>query len=358
MLEVAARKRLGEFQLDVDFAAAAGETLVVVGESGSGKTTLLKLLAGIDRPDSGRIIVAGQPYFDGRRQVDVPAWERMVGFVPQDYALFPHLSVRENVAFGLRAQGISGAAAAPRVMRSLEQFGIGDLAAARPSELSGGQQQRVAIARALVLEPALLLLDEPLSALDLGTRQAIRTELRRVLKSLSCVTVYVTHAPSEALVLGDRIVVLEDGRVAQAGAREELLRRPRSTYIAAFLGLNLFRGRVIDQSADGVARISTMAGELRACSVDGAGPDVVVTVAPKAVRLHRERPLTHDTNVFSGTVAEVIPEPPGGDRMRVRLDGELSLVADISASALRGLGLREGGDVWASIDVGDIVAYS
>ena len=216
MLDVAVSKRLGNFHLDVALTVTAGSTLVVVGESGSGKSTLLRLLAGLAQPDAGQITLGGRSYFDASSGVEIPAWQRAVGFVPQDYALFPHLTVAENVGFGLRAQGMSDAAIAPRVAQSLDRLGVASFAASRPSELSGGQQQRVALARALVLEPELLLLDEPLSALDLRTRQVIRTELRRILETLPCVTVYVTHAPSEALVLGSQIAVLENGRVSAA----------------------------------------------------------------------------------------------------------------------------------------------
>ncbi len=197
--------------------AAAGETVVVVGESGAGKTTLLRLIAGIERPDTGRIVLGDEVYFDASAGVNVDAWQRNVGYVPQAYTLFPHLSVEENVAFGLRAQGIGRASALQRAARALDQLGIAGYGAARPSDLSGGQQQRVAIARALVLAPAVLLLDEPLSALDAATRRAVRQELRQALAQASCVTLYVTHAPAEAIGPGDRVVTLDHGRVVPFG---------------------------------------------------------------------------------------------------------------------------------------------
>ncbi len=173
----------------------------------------------------------------------LPPFDRPVGYVSQSYALFPHLDARDNVAFGLRASGLGRRAARHEAGALLERLGIGDLAARRPGQLSGGQQQRVALARALILEPALLLLDEPLSALDVETRHAVRSELRQLLAALSCVTVFVTHSPLEALVFGDRIVVLEHGRVAQVGDRAALLRQPRSRYVATLLGLNLLPGQ-------------------------------------------------------------------------------------------------------------------
>lgn len=223
MLDLAVAKRLGNFQLDVTLSVAAGETVVVMGESGAGKTTLLRLIAGIDRPDTGRIIVGDDVYVDTASGIVLPAWQRDVGYVPQEYTLFPHLTALDNVAFGLRAQGIGRGSAVPRATRALDQMGIADYAPARPSELSGGQQQRVAIARALVLDPAVLLLDEPLSALDLATRRSIRHELRQALTRLSCVTLYVTHAPAEALSPGDRVVVLERGHVAHLDNRDAVV---------------------------------------------------------------------------------------------------------------------------------------
>src|SRR5581483_1028770 len=186
-------KNFGEFTLDVDLRVEAGKTLVVVGESGAGKSTLLRSIAGLEMPDQGRVGCDADVFFDSERGQYQPAWHRPVGYVPQDYALFPHLDVFENVAFGLRAGGSSHGTIEERVTSTLVRFRLEQFAHRRPSQLSGGQQQRVALARALVLEPAVLLLDEPLSALDLRTRQSTRGELKRLLAELTCITVYVTH---------------------------------------------------------------------------------------------------------------------------------------------------------------------
>jgi molybdate transport system ATP-binding protein len=213
MLRASLGKRFGDFVLDVQLHVEQGRTLVLVGESGSGKTTVLRLLAGLAQPDSGRIELDRDCYF-GASADTVPAWGRDMGFVPQDSALFPHLTARDNVAFGLRASGIPRAERDDRVDRIIAKLGVAAFATRRPHELSGGQQQRIALARALVLEPRMLLLDEPLSALDARSRDRMRDELHGVLKSRQGVTIFVTHSPADAEALGGDIVTLADGHVS------------------------------------------------------------------------------------------------------------------------------------------------
>ena len=227
MLELRVVSRRGEFELDAAFDAADGATTVIVGESGAGKTTLLRIAAGLDRPAVGRIVLAGEVYTDTEAGIHVPPWRRDLGYLSQDYALFPHLTVTENVAFGLRAAGVPRAEIGPRVLGALQRTGVAALARHKPPTLSGGQQQRAALARAVALSPRLLLLDEPLAALDLQTRRQVRGELRSFLRELGTTTLYVTHSPLEALLFGDRIPVLEDGRISQIGDRDDLLRHPR-----------------------------------------------------------------------------------------------------------------------------------
>ena len=356
MVEATVAKRRGAFRLDVSIETPAGTTLVVVGENGAGKTTLLRLLAGLERPDAGRIAVGDRVYFDADSGLDAPAWEREVGFVAQDYALFPHLTVSENVGFGLRARGVSRRAARSRVDATLERMGLAALALRRPAELSGGQQQRVALARATVTEPRLLLLDEPLSALDVGTRQAVRGELRALLAQLACATVFVTHSPLDATVFGESIAVLERGALTQVGGRDELLRHPRSPYVATLLGVNLLQGSVVERDASGVAHVRTADGML-AVADPGVEGEVFLIVSPQEITLYPEPPAGSAQNVFRGPVLEIVPEPPAGDRVRVALGTRPPLVAEVTRQAVDLLRMREGLIVYAGFKATGVRAY-
>src|SRR6266852_2207439 len=241
MLTAQLDKHLNEnFHLDLSFSAEVGKTTVLLGESGAGKSTVLWLLAGLLHPERGHISLEGVIYFDSERRIAIPPQERPFGYVFQDYALFPHLSVFENVAFGLRAQYLPRQLIRRRVGEALEQVRLSGLDERRPAQLSGGQQQRVAIARALALQPQLLLLDEPLSALDVQTRREVRQELRRILAHIGITTVLVTHQYLEALLFGHHILVLDHGQLIQQGSQRDLLQRPRSSYVAELVGTNFF----------------------------------------------------------------------------------------------------------------------
>jgi molybdate transport system ATP-binding protein len=355
MLELRVASRRGEFELDLAFEARAGATTVIVGESGAGKTSVLRLAAGLDRLDSGRVMLDGEVYADTEAGVHVPPWRRDVGYVSQDYALFPHLTVTENVAFGLRAAGVRRSEIQARVGRVLERTGIATLARRKPPTLSGGQQQRAALARALVLDPRLLLLDEPLAALDLQTRRQVRGELRRLLRELETTTLYVTHSPMEALLFGDHIVVLEAGRISQTGDRDDLLRHPRSRYVAELVGTNFFAGRAAAATETGM-KVRTADGDLAITRAEEPA-DLFVAVDPREITLHTHRPEGSAQNVFVGPILELAPEPPGGERVRVVLGTRPPLVAEVTRDAVQTLGLAEGTSVHASFKATGIRAY-
>jgi ABC-type Fe3+/spermidine/putrescine transport system ATPase subunit len=266
-------KRFGQAPVlrDVSLEIAAGEFLTVLGESGSGKTTLLRLLAGFEHPDGGEI------WMDGERLDRLPPNKRGVNTVFQHYALFPHLSVFENVAYGLRARKTAKEEIAPRVEKALAQVKMSDFAARRPTQLSGGQQQRVALARALVNRPKLLLLDEPLSALDARLRREMQVELKSLQREVGIAFLFVTHDQDEAMALSDRIALLRAGELEQVDTPRGIYNRPRTAYAANFIGLtNLLRGRV----ENGCARCGPL--EWR-CG--GESGDALFSLRPESIRL-------------------------------------------------------------------------
>lgn len=356
MLVATLAKRLGGFGLELSFSARPGSTTVLVGESGAGKSSVLRLLAGLDRPDRGRITVDEQVYLDTDSGVNRPPWERDLGYVSQDYSLFPHLTVEQNVGFGLESIGLPARAVRARVADALKSAGISDLKNRLPAQLSGGQQQRAALARALTLNPRLLLLDEPLSALDLQTRRVVRTELRGLLARLPCITVYVTHSPVEALIFGDQIMVLNRGRVSQMGSREDLLQHPRTPFVAELMGTNLFAGTMRERAEPVLARLHTAEGDLVLSSQPGEA-EVFATVSPREITIYRQLPEASAQNAFAGPILELAPEPPAGERVRVVLGTTPPLVAEVTREAVAGLGLKEGLFVYATFKATGVNTY-
>ena len=325
-LEVRVVKRLPGFTLDVAWTAGAG-VAVLFGPSGAGKTLTLQCLAGLLRPDAGRIVVDGRVLFDSTTAVDVRPQARRVGYVFQGYALFPHLSVADNVGFGLRDRPRAERAA--RTAEVLERLGLTDFAGRPPRELSGGQRQRVALGRALATDPALLLLDEPLSALDAPLRRALRDELRAILGDWRTAAVVVTHDFTEAYRLADRIVVYDAGRVVQSAPRSELLWQPASESVARIVGIrNVLRGTVVKATPDRI-QLRWRGQLLEAVNSPSRSylpaPDspIAFFVRPEYVRLIRKdrgpADRSHHMNLMEGTV--VGDEDFGTTwSLRIRLD--------------------------------------
>ncbi|MEV6738495.1 ABC transporter ATP-binding protein [Streptomyces sp. NPDC051104] len=332
----------GSFRLDVALAAAPGEVVALLGPNGAGKTTALRALAGLV-PLSG-----GHLRLDGAALERTPPEGRPVGVVFQDYLLFPHLSALDNVAFGPRCRGASKAEARAVAAGWLERMGLTEHAGAKPRRLSGGQAQRVALARALATRPRLLLLDEPLAALDARTRLEVRGGLRRHLDEFEAVAVLVTHDPLDAMVLADRLVVVEHGRVVQEGTPSDIARRPRTDYIAQLVGLNLYRG-----TAQGHT-VRLGAGCSITTSEDLSGP-VFVVFRPSAVTLYRDRP--DGTSARNLWRCEVAALQTHGDQIRADLTGELPLAADLTTVAAAELGLHPGATVWATVKAAQTHAY-
>ncbi len=297
-----------------------GEFFSLLGPSGCGKTTLLRIIAGLDAPDSGSLRLGG------RDALPIPAHQRPVNTVFQSYALFPHLSVRNNVAFGLRMKNYPKADIESRVRTFMELTRIADLSARKPTELSGGQRQRVALARALINEPEVLLLDEPLAALDLKLRKELQGELRSLQRRTGTTFIYVTHDQDEALSLSDRIAVMDRGRVIQLGRGEELYERPRNRFVAQFLGgCNLIAARVRQRSGNDVVA-DTAVGEMRFSTPD-TRPDLTLAIRPEKIHVGRG-----EINQCSARVTETI-YTGAETQCVVRVDGEVLRVVSVNADS-------------------------
>jgi molybdate transport system ATP-binding protein len=348
-LAATVRIELDGFVLDAELAITAGQTVAVVGPNGAGKTTLLRALAGLRGLSGGRIELDGTVYDDPDARIYVPPERRPVGVVFQDNLLFPHLSALENVAFGLRARGFSHREARRRAAEWLDRVGLDRRTRARPRELSGGQAQRVALARALAADPAMLLLDEPLAALDATTRNDVRRDLRRHLATFPGVRLLITHDPIDAAVLADYVVVLDHGRIAQMGTPAEITSRPRTRWVAELTGTNLFSG-----TARAEGRVALDAGGAIITADHDVSGSVFAVVHPRSVSLHRAKPEGSARNSWRGVVTAV---EPVGDRYRVEVDSTPSVVAEVTPEAVREIGLREGVEVWAAIKATEVDVY-
>ncbi|WP_434599854.1 ABC transporter permease [Streptomyces sp. A5-4] len=322
---------------DLTLDADAGTTIAVVGPNGAGKTTLLRALLGLT-PRAHAELRLGDTDVTA-----LPPHRRGVAWVPQDGALFPHMNALANTAYGLRADGVSRAEARRSAQEWLDRLGVGHLAHRRPAQISGGQAQRVALARALAARPRLLLLDEPLAALDQTTRAHVRHTLRRHLDGFGGVCLIVTHDPVEAVALADRVLVLDDGRALQDAPPAEVTRHPRSPWVARMLGKNAWSGTATE---DGLQL--TGGGTLIAADPLPAGTNCLAIIAPEAVAVHRDMPTGSPRNVWRGTVREITTS---GSRLRVLITSDQApdLVAEITPQAVAELGLAEGTPVWTSV---------
>jgi molybdate transport system ATP-binding protein len=349
-LVVDAEVRRGSFILAVSLAAAAGQVLGLLGPNGAGKSTLLSAVAGLTPVSAGRIMLAGQVMDDADAGTFVEASGRPVGFVFQNYRLFPHLTVADNVAFSPRARGLGPRSARSAASHWLDRLGLAGLADRKPGQLSGGQAQRVALARALAGQPALLLLDEPLSALDAGTRLDVQAELKRHLADFTGPCLLVTHDPLEALVLADSLVVLENGRIVQEGSPAQVARQPRTDYVAKLAGLNLYAGH-----ADG-SEVKLTGGGAFVVADHGQHGDVLVAVRPSAVVVSSQQPqLSSARNTWPAKITGLTLL---ADRVRLDLDGQPPALVDVTPAAVAELSLDPGRQVWLSVKATDLEVYA
>jgi molybdate transport system ATP-binding protein len=340
--------QLGTLDLAAELDVEPGELLALLGPNGAGKSTLLRCLAGLAPIDSGRITLDDTVLDDPAADILVEPEDRPIGFVFQNYLLFEHMSVLENVAYGLRARKTPKADARRTAHAWLERVGLAEYADQRPRTLSGGQAQRAALARALATNPRLLLLDEPLAALDAGTRSSVRRDLRHHLETFDGMRLLVTHDPVDAYALADRVAILDAGRIVQVGTLAEVTAHPRSRYVADLVGVNLVTGVV----TNGVMTTEAGAQVVIADALPGLS---FAVIRPHSILLDRDPPVrTSARNTWTGTVVDI---DRLGDRVRLGIDGQLPLTAEITVAALDALQLRPGDEVHASVKATDIEVY-
>lgn len=332
------------FRLDLALSIAPGHTVALLGPNGSGKSTAVAAIAGLIPIDEGRISLAGTVLDDPEEGVFVAPEKRRIGVVFQDYLLFPHLTVLENVAFGLRSHGLTRDTTVTRSRALMARLGLEALERRKPADLSGGQAQRVALARALVTEPELLLLDEPLAALDVTTRTELRYVLQEHLDAFLGPRLLITHDPTEAFLLADQIQIIEDGTITQTGSADEIRLRPQTPYAADLAGSNLIAGVASDRVVDVDGHLIHLADDLT------QGP-VLLTIHPHAVSIHSTQPGGSPRNTWSTSVERV---EDLGTRVRLRTGPPLPLTAELTEAARAELRIRPGSEVWVAIKATEI----
>lgn len=336
VLLVNVRKQLRHFELAVDLALERRIT-VLLGPSGHGKTTVLNIVAGITDPDEGIVTLGGCTLFDSSKATSLGMDKREIGFVFQDYALFPHMSVFKNVAYGLK--GLPYHEINRRVDEELERMDISSLRDVRPDQLSGGQRQRVAVARTLATRPKAMLLDEPLGALDMQLRARVRSELRSLLSQLDVPTIVVSHDPLDAVGLGDEVVVLEHGRVVQQGSYEALLAAPRTEFVADFVDSNAYRATMRHLNPNGESVVALLDKVEVQVILDKSVDDLLVVIHPWDVSISLKPTASSIRNAIQGNVISVCPMR---DRVRVLLDIGVPITAELSKTSIGLLGLERG----------------
>jgi len=350
MIELnAIKKRFGETEVlkGVTLGVRRGELLSLVGPSGCGKTTTLNIIAGLCQPDEGTVLI-NQVLVEGRsgsQRIHVRPADRRIGYVFQDYALFPHMKVRDNVSYPLKAKHLPEDEVKNRTRSLLEFVGLLDQSGRYPHQLSGGQKQRVALARALATDPEVLLLDEPLAALDNKTRRSLRPDFKNILTKLEVTSIYVTHDLAEACAISDRMAVMGSGKIEQVDHHDRILEKPNSGYVAEFLGLNVYSGKAIDSSST-VARISIDGIEISAIYPTGLREgNLLITLKPEDVILSSEPTITNSKwnrctcNNLSGTIIEIIQMKSNAE---VIVDAGFPIKSELTMSSLKELGLDVG----------------
>lgn len=345
LLEASIKVRRGDdFTLEMSIRIEAGKTVALLGPNGAGKSTAVAALAGLLPIDEGRIVLGNRVLDDPAEGVFVPPEERGIGVVFQDYLLFGHLTVAENVAFGVRSQKKEQDVVGAKTSAWLERLGLAQIAATKARDLSGGQAQKVAVARALIIDPGLLLLDEPMAALDATTRVEVRRDLGDHLSDFPGPRLLITHDPTEAFLLADEINVIEEGRITQVGSADDIRLRPRTRYIADLAGSNLLAGN----ASSGTVTVGTHVLQVADTAIGGS---VLATIHPRAVSVHRQQPEGSPRNVWKTTIVRI---EHFGDRVRLQTGEPLVLAVEVTPAAVDALGLEGDSDVWLSVKATEI----
>lgn len=350
------RARIAARDVDLEFDAPAGQVTALLGRNGAGKSTLLQLVSGLLAPDTGVVTVDGRVCVDVAAGIFRPAHDRGFGVLTQDPLLFPHLSVGANVAFGPRSCGRGRRAAREIAQRWLDALDVGDLAGRRPAQLSGGQAQRVGLARALAVEPSVLLLDEPLSALDVAVAAQLRPLLRRVCREPGRTTLIVTHDLLDVLSLADRVAVIEGGRVVEVGETAQVLRRPRSAFAARLAGINLIAGH----AQTGPSVVTRHGGRVAGVGEVTPGQEAVATFSPSAVSIFSAAPTGSPRNIWPAVVQDLAPAIVGGGavHLRARVEGVGVIAVDVTPAAAAELHLVPGAAVHLAVKAQEVAIHA
>lgn len=341
MLNVTVTKKLRDFTLDIaNFNVADGETLALLGENGAGKSTVLRIIAGLLKPEAGRISTNEIVYFDAEAKINLPPEMRNIGYMFQNYALFPHMTAEDNIAYGLKMKNLPATEVKDRVATLCHNMGITDIANQPVTRLSGGQRQRVALARALAPSPDVLLLDEPLAALDVKTQESMRRELSSVIKTAGIPCILVTHSITDALSMANRLSIIEHGKIIDSGTPEDVLRSAKSSFVSSFAdNLNLFRGTVIVKH-DGIVCVDIAGIKLR--TVTALSGEVCVSIRPEELILSKEKIESSAVNSLTGTITAIKNE---GLFLHVLVDVGIPLTASVTIQSVERLGLSIGSTV-------------